>query len=146
MIPITVFPSFRATAISESVPYSPDTAMTASADLTTIIFLAWLRPVVIGISINRFASSLLNPGRIPTVTPPASFAPFFAASAAASFAASLAASGTRPDALFDVCLAASTAPAFAAFLAASGPAKRPRGGPPLLLYSPPQPPPLLLLS
>ena len=81
-MPTTGLPVFSASAISESVPKPPPTAISASAARTTSALRASPRPVVMATSTWRFASARSIPGRIPTVVPPAAFAPRQAASIA----------------------------------------------------------------
>ena len=76
---ITVLPRFFASAISESVPQKPSTAIATSPARTTRRFLAIPSPVGIGISMYGFASNRELFGRIPTVNPPLDFAPLAAA-------------------------------------------------------------------
>ena len=68
--PTPRLPAFSASAISESVPYPPPTAISASAARTTSALRASPRPVGIATSTNSFAAPRSVPGRIPTVVPP----------------------------------------------------------------------------
>ena len=53
-------PSFRASAISESVPYMPPTAITASHERTRITLRAWSMPVTTGMCTQRLASAAIE--------------------------------------------------------------------------------------
>src|SRR5450755_1105309 len=68
-------PNRRASAISEWVPYSPSTAITAAAERTTRALRASPRPVGMTTSTQGLAAERSAPGRIPTVVPPADLAP-----------------------------------------------------------------------
>ena len=78
--PTTGLPIFSASAISESVPNSPCTAITTSAVRTTIALRASPIPVATAIVRYGLASSRESLGRIPTERPPASAQPPAAAS------------------------------------------------------------------
>jgi nucleoside-triphosphatase THEP1 len=73
--PTTGRPSLRAKAISERVPNSPPTAMTADAVRTMMTLRASPIPVTMGISTCGLASAALKPGSMPIVSPPADLAP-----------------------------------------------------------------------
>src|SRR5215210_8089650 len=73
-------PTFLASPISESVPYSPPTAMTTSAEHTTARFLACPAPVATEYVRYLFCLLRSSSGRIPMAVPPASVAPRAAAS------------------------------------------------------------------
>ena len=74
-IPITGIPERRARAISDKVPYSPSSAITAVAALTTSAFLASPRPVGTTTSTHGLATVGSRPGNRPTVIPPTDLAP-----------------------------------------------------------------------
>src|SRR3954454_10218015 len=78
--PKTGFPLERANAISASVPQAPPIATTASAARATRPLRISPRPVGRLTSRWAFASERSSPGRMPTVVPPACFAPRDAAS------------------------------------------------------------------
>ena len=78
--PTTGFPVRSANAISESVPYAPPTATTASAARTTSGLRISPNPVVIATVTCGFAAPRSEPGSSPTTVPPAPAAPRDAAS------------------------------------------------------------------
>src|SRR5262244_3116461 len=73
--PMTGRPIFRAMAISDSAPYMPPTAITASHERTRTTLRAWSMPVTMGMVTQRLASRRRKPGRMPTTMPPGSAAP-----------------------------------------------------------------------
>src|SRR3954451_21563922 len=77
--PTTGRPSLSASAISESVPKPPPTAITPSAARTTRPLRSSPIPVAIATETHGLAAVRSGPGRSPTVTPPASLAPRHAA-------------------------------------------------------------------
>ena len=64
-------PMRSARPISESVPWRPPMATTASAAVTTTKLRTTPRPVAIGVLTNSLASDGSVPGRMPIVSPPA---------------------------------------------------------------------------